>query len=82
MPESHVGYEVRAIIAKVLDCPPDKIRGDDGMSSLSGLDSLKLFRILVALEEEFQISLEDGRLYEVSSVADLVSLVELSCETR
>jgi acyl carrier protein len=76
MPEPRVSDEVRAIIAKELACSMEEIRDDDGMSSLSGLDSLKLFRIVAALEEKFQISMEDGQLYDVRSVADLVSLVE------
>jgi len=81
MPEPGVRDEVRAIIAKELACPMEEIRDDDGVSSLSGLDSLKLFRIVAAIEEKFEISMDDGRLYEIRSVADLAGLVEDSSET-
>jgi acyl carrier protein len=67
---------IRQVIANELGCPPEMISADSGVSDLSGMDSLTLFRIVTTLEYEFDIILDDEQVYEISSVGDLVQMVE------
>ena len=41
-----------------------------------GADSLKIFALITAIEEEFDVSIDDGRIEKIQTVADAVDTVE------
>jgi len=41
-----------------------------------GADSLKIFALITAIEEEFDVSIDDGHIEQIQTVADAVSTVE------
>lgn len=67
---------VREVIAEELFCPPDQVRPDTELADLPGLDSVKLLRIVTALEGRYDIGIDDERLYGLCLVEDLVHVVE------
>ena len=40
-----------------------------------GADSLKIFALITAIEEEFDVSIDDGRIEQIQTVADAVNTV-------
>jgi acyl carrier protein len=71
-----VSEQVPVIVAAQLGCPREMVSSAAEFSELSGLDSLKLFSIINSLEYEYKITLNDDEVYQLTSVSDLVSLVE------
>ena len=53
----------------------DDIQPADGPDRISGWDSLGSLRLLLALEDEFQVTLPDGALCQVENVAQLCNAV-------
>ena len=51
---------------------------DEGREAIGGWDSLGALLVLLALEEEFGVTLDEGKAPKARSVADLVDLVESS----
>lgn len=77
-----IGQQVCAVIAAELGCPAEQIGPDTTLSDLSGLDSLKLFRIVNTIEYKWNIELADEEAYQLQSVPELVSLIERETEAR
>ena len=77
MPEAHAGVEarVRAALADELCCKPSLVRPDSTLADLPGLDSLKLLRVIAALEAEFDIGLDDEMLYSLRTVSDVTAII-------
>lgn len=71
-----VADEVRAVFAAELALDRDRVSLTTTLASLAGLDSVKLLRIVAALETEYGISLDDDRLYDLKEVRDVAALVE------
>ena len=76
-----IAQRVKATLAYVLDMeePADALRDSASLYSAAiRLDSLTLLRLLVALEEEFDIEIDDEDVMEadLDTVASLVALVE------
>lgn len=60
-----------------LDVEPSSIKDDDNLMEVHGVDSVNLFEIVVALEEDYGLSFEDEdfdveTFSTVASIADLV----------
>lgn len=73
---AHVAARVRDALAAELYCPPDLIRPESQLADLPGLDSVKLLRVVAALETEFDLGLDDELLHSVRAVGDIIALVE------
>jgi acyl carrier protein len=71
-----VSEEVRAAVAAELGCSPELVSDEAGLSELSGLDSLRLFRIINTLEYKCNITLNDEEVYQLRSIKEMVSLIE------
>jgi acetyltransferase-like isoleucine patch superfamily enzyme/acyl carrier protein len=67
--------EVPRIVAEVLALPGPPGPGQ-GPSELEGWDSLGALRLLLALEERFEVTLDESAMPRARSVADLTELVE------
>jgi acyl carrier protein len=78
VPDPHVTVteEVRAAVAAELGCAADMVNPEAALWDLSGLDSMKLVRIVNSLEKTCQVTLDDEDVYELESLPDLIRLVE------
>ena len=70
---------IRALVVDrlFLDVDASSIEEDEGLMDRFGIDSVRLFEIVIGLEEIFDISLEDDefsieRFETVKAIADLV----------
>jgi acyl carrier protein len=67
---------VRKIIAQELAIDEPKVTEMSRLVDDLDADSLNKFSIISALEEEFEIELDDEEAMEIETVNDLVKLVE------
>jgi acyl carrier protein len=49
---------------------------DDEIQYLATIDSLKLMRLITRIEDRFDLTLDDDRVFTASTVADIIQLVE------
>ena len=77
--ETRVEDQLKAMIVErlFLTVAPDEIADDDMLMEKFEIDSVRLFEIVIGLEEIFDISLEDDefsieRFESVKAIADLV----------
>ena len=84
MPDPHqtVSQQVRAAVAAELGCGADMVSPEAALWDLSGLDSMKLVRIVNSLEKTCQVTLDDEDVYELESLPDLVRLIERELSAR
>ena len=64
--------DVRGIIAEQLGMDADKVAADSKFSDL-GADSLDTVEIMMALEEKFDIQLDEEGAEKIATVGDAVS---------
>jgi acyl carrier protein len=65
---------VRKLVAKHFDLPLGEV--DLDMPITDAPDSLKLSELIVALEQHFDVALEDSAVAQARVLRDLVTLVE------
>ncbi len=84
MPDPHltVSEAVRAAVAAELGCPADMVSPEAALWDLSGLDSMKLVRIVNSLEKTCRVALDDEDVYELESLPELVRLIEQELSGR
>ena len=68
--------KVRDIIAEQLSIDPAQIVPEATFTEDLGADSLDAGEMVMAVEEEFDISVPDEALENIKTVADLLALVE------
>ena len=66
---------VKKIISEVMKVDPNEVAQDTTFVSDLGADSLDIMRILLNIEEQFNIKLPDTAVYDVSKVSDAVTLI-------
>ncbi len=71
-----VSEKLRSIIADRLDMNIDEVKLDATFREDLGLDSLDLFDIVMALEEEFGISIPNEDVENIKTVGDAVQYIE------
>jgi acyl carrier protein len=63
-PDTELAERVRAVVVRTLEVPAEKLV--DGAGSLHGVglgtDSIDALRLLAALEEEFEITIDESQL--------------------
>lgn len=50
---------IKNIMSAVFEIPPSEIDGDSSVDTIKSWDSLKHMNLVIALEEEFQITIPD-----------------------
>ena len=65
--------KIAAIIGEKLDLAPDKVKPESSFTDMEA-DSLYMVEIMLAIEESFDITIDDASNME--TVADLVKYVE------
>ncbi|UKI51262.1 MAG: acyl carrier protein [Clostridium sp.] len=68
--------KVKQIIINELKVDADKITPDTNLKDDLGADSLDAVEIVMALEDEFNISIPDEEIQNISTVKKLVEYIE------
>lgn len=67
---------IRAVMARVLRLPEDRIGQDAAIGSVPNWDSTAHMRMMLALEDEFGIVLDETQMIEMTSFARIRRTVE------
>ena len=68
--------KVRAMLAKQLNLPADKIEADSDIIKDLGADSLDVVELLISLEDDYGISIPEEDIAGVKTVKDIVDMIE------
>ena len=64
--------EMRKMIAQQLNCEESEITADTSFKDDLGADSLDLFELVMALEDEYNIEIPAEELTELNTVGDVI----------
>lgn len=71
--------KLQSIIAEVLNISEDSISPETTFVDDLGADSLDVFQIIMAIEEEFDIEIPNEAAEKIVTVADAVEQIKLAC---
>ena len=67
--------KLASIIAEQLSVDPEEITPDTSVADDLGADSLDLVEVVVALEDELDVTIEDEELQTIKTVGDAYDLI-------
>ena len=67
--------KLASIIAEQLSVDPEEITPDTSFADDLGADSLDLVEVVVALEDELDVTIEDEELQAIKTVGDAYDLI-------
>jgi acyl carrier protein len=73
---SELFERVRDIIAEKLDVKPEEITMESSFADDLEADSITLFELVMALEDEFDIEIDDESIEQITTVGDIVNYLE------
>jgi acyl carrier protein len=73
---SMVFDKIKDALVNQLELDPDKISGDTLIIEDLGADSLDIMELMMAMEEEFNITIPDEGIQDVKTVNDAVEFIE------
>ena len=76
MEEEKLFYEVRAIIAEIIEVDEEDIKGNSRFREDLEVDSMKALEILVAVDRKYKIKIPEERLRDIRSLNDSVALTK------
>ena len=82
MTHQEVYTRVRGIIREQLDCAEEAVVEEASFVEDLGADSLALVELVLALEEQFNISVSDSDAEKLNTVGDAVAYIEGHVGTR
>jgi acyl carrier protein len=68
--------KIKGIIAEQLNVEVSEIRESSSFKDDLGADSLDLFELVMALEEEFDVEIPSEDLNEISTVEDVITYLK------
>lgn len=68
--------KVRAMLAKQLNLPAEKIAPESDVVKDLGADSLDVVELLISLEDDYGISIPEEDIVNVKTVQDIVDMIE------
>ena len=68
--------KVKEIIANQLSVDVKKLTEETNIAEELGADSLDVVEILMALEEEFEVSIPDEAIPNIKTIEDIVKFIE------
>ena len=69
--------KLQNIVGKQLGIDPNKVKPDSDFSRELGADSLDVVELVMAIEEEFEIDIEDQAASQITTVQDVLNYIEL-----
>jgi acyl carrier protein len=76
MSEDNILAKVKSIIVGQLDVSEDQITPESKFIEDLGADSLDTVELIMAFEEEFDISIEDEEAEKLTTVGDVIRYIE------
>jgi acyl carrier protein len=73
--ESAVHEKIYGIVATIIGVPRDSVTEDSSPDSLRGWDSLRHMKLILAVEEMFDVQLTDEEIVSITDVRSIVALV-------
>ena len=67
---------MKKLIAEQLNCPEDEIKLESSFKEDLGADSLDLFEMVMALEENYGIEIPTDDLGQLETVADVIDYIQ------
>ncbi|MBQ5446151.1 MAG: acyl carrier protein [Lachnospiraceae bacterium] len=74
--------KIQSIISDVLNIEADDITMESTFVDDLGADSLDVFQIVMALEEEFDIEIPDDAAEHITTVGDAVEQIKKAVESK
>jgi len=68
--------KLKDIIAEELGVDKDEINADSDLSDDLGADSLDAVELIMAIEEEFDIEIDDASATKIKTVQDIIDFLE------
>jgi len=69
-------YEIiKDIVSKIMKVDPKELHNDTTFVDDLGADSIDICRILMGIEEEFNVKLSKDYLYSINTIDDAVTLI-------
>lgn len=68
--------KLKAIAVNQIGIDEDKVKPESDIIKDLGLDSLDIVDMLMYVEEEFGVSIDDGDVADMKTVADVVKFIE------
>ena len=68
--------KIRKIISEQLNIPESEITEEISFEDDLGADSLDIFQIIMALEEEFNLEISNEEAEQIATVADVVEYIK------
>ncbi len=68
--------KLKVIIAEELGVDKDEINADSDLSDDLGADSLDAVELIMAIEEEFDIEIDDASATKIKTVQDIIDFLE------
>ncbi len=67
---------IRDLVAEKVGVEPDEITMDTSFADDLEADSITLFELVMALEDEFEIEIDDESIKQITTVGDIVNYLE------
>jgi acyl carrier protein len=71
-----IAQRVKKVIADYLDVPVEAVKEDSSFTDDLDMDSLAVMELVIALEEEFSISVDDRSAETIKSVGDAIRVLQ------
>jgi acyl carrier protein len=68
--------KIKEIVAEQLSCNEDEITMDTNFKDDLGADSLDLFELVMALEEEYDVEIPSEDLTNINTVEDVINYLK------
>ena len=68
--------KIKEIVAEQLSCNEDEITMDTNFKDELGADSLDLFELVMALEEEYDVEIPSEDLTNINTVEDVINYLK------
>jgi acyl carrier protein len=67
---------VRELIIEILSVQPEEIKMEEKLSDSLGVDSTEMVNVILALEKKFDLHINDKQITKISSLRDIITLIE------
>jgi len=69
-------FRLQTIVGKQLGIEPNKIKPEADFGKELGADSLDVVELVMAIEDEFEMDIEDKAASQIATVQDALSYIE------